>query len=731
MACTASFSKIPEEIIVKTIILLCLTSFVTSTTAVAATSQLTTRIFWTGGATLCTPTDCLDSNFWNGTYACNYDSLGNWNNGTATFLDPLTPLKRAARMDSMGSNGLLSDGSGSDYLVTQIKISVGGRFNCMNLDEGVYAVFSVDDVPINDVGPLPSSPDGCSCPTCITTYNVTSIAHSSGWPNYVYNGYNTLSIYIPENSQNAMCISYVDVTVIFVPVDPIVYMSLPPWGPVSGGTVVTFFGTNFIPGVTYLCLFGNNSSPTEGVVQNKELMTCTTPSSDVVGSVPILLYVVTTSVTINPGISFQYYLEPTLTQPVPSKGLCDGNATVLIQGANFQNISTMRCLWNSQPQTDPARYINSSFISCTTVEAGSGLSFAIAVSVNGQDRTSGTVTYTCVSADASTSDDGLKIPGWAWIVIVFAAVVTIVAFLVIGSRRCAQKNEEWEKDHTNGIHTPLLSGSGMISDVFVKQVDPRSIRILQKIGKGTFGEVYKGLWNGTEVAIKFFNMPSQADGQFLQDFNKEVNIMKSLRHPNVLQFLGSYVEPPNVCIVMEFMSRGSLYKILHDETAVLDMKLVTRMIIDAARGMNYLHKSNPIIIHRDLKSHNLLVDENWKVKVCDFGLSTIFTQEGLSMTACGTPSWSAPEILRNEKYTEKADVYSFGIVLWECISREDPYAGMAPFQVVIAVGTKGLRPTVPPHCPANWSNLMQECWQENASKRPSFDECIERLEGML
>ena len=84
-------------------------------------------------------------------------------------------------------------------------------------------------------------------------------------------------------------------------------MSLPPWGPMNGGTVVTFFGTNFIPGVSYQCLFGNDTTPTDGTVQNKELMTCVTPTVAEVGYVPILLYVATTGVTINPGVNYQYY----------------------------------------------------------------------------------------------------------------------------------------------------------------------------------------------------------------------------------------------------------------------------------------------------------------------------------------------------------------------------------------------------------------------------------------
>jgi len=180
------------------------------------------------------------------------------------------------------------------------------------------------------------------------------------------------------------------------------------------------------------------------------------------------------------------------------------------------------------------------------------------------------------------------------------------------------------------------------------------------------------------------------------------------------------------------MPRGSLFKILHDQTMKLQIETIRRMMLDAARGMNYLHKSDPVIIHRDLKSHNLLVDENWKVKVCDFGLSKILETQSdfTTMTACGTPSWTAPEILRNEIYTEKADIYSFGIVLWECMTREDPYSGMPPFQVVLAVGTKGMRPTVPSDCPPVWGTLIVDCWQEKPEVRPSFDLIMERLEQM-
>jgi len=259
-------------------------------------------------------------------------------------------------------------------------------------------------------------------------------------------------------------------------------------------------------------------------------------------------------------------------------------------------------------------------------------------------------------------------------------------------------------------------------------VDISEIVLKERIGRGSVGDVYRGYWRGTEVAIK--KMPTVNITQnFMKDMLREAEIMKSIRHPNVLTFMGASTEWPDICIITEYMPKGSLWQVLHDPNVPLSWELLRRMAIDAATGMNFLHCSN--IIHRDLKSHNLLVDNNWKVKVADFGLSKMIEEKCTStMTACGTPCWTAPEVLRHQTYSIRADVYSFGICLWEMATRSDPYQNVPPFQVILHVATKGLRPQLAPEIPAEWSALIEHCWNDDPEKRPTFAEIQELLEKM-
>jgi len=156
-----------------------------------------------------------------------------------------------------------------------------------------------------------------------------------------------------------------------------------------------------------------------------------------------------------------------------------------------------------------------------------------------------------------------------------------------------------------------------------------------------------------------------------------------------------------------------------------------KFALDAAKGMLYLHLSNPVILHRDLKSDNLLVTRDWTAKVGDFGL-TRFLSEKKAMTQVGTPMWMAPEIIMGKKYTEKADVYAFGIILWEILTRQEPYEEKEPMQIVVEVVNDGLRPTIPrEHENSPLVPLMKDCWAQDPDQRPTFNIIVDRIEALF
>ncbi|CAI5491480.1 unnamed protein product [Closterium sp. Naga37s-1] len=250
------------------------------------------------------------------------------------------------------------------------------------------------------------------------------------------------------------------------------------------------------------------------------------------------------------------------------------------------------------------------------------------------------------------------------------------------------------------------------------------------ITAGACGTVYHGTWNGSDVAVKVFAR-HDISADFMHDFKKEIRIMEKLRHPNILLFMAAVASLDHLAIVTEFLPRGSLFRLLHRRTAGLTRLRLLRMALDVARGVIYLHKCSPPVVHHDLKSANLLVDKNWTVKVGDFGLSKMKFATYLSArSGRGTPQWMAPEVLRNEPSNEKSDVYSFGVVLWEMATRQVPWEGMNPMQVVGAVGFLEQQLPLPPSINPAMRLLISDCWR-SPNERPSFDEITSRLKMMV
>jgi len=267
----------------------------------------------------------------------------------------------------------------------------------------------------------------------------------------------------------------------------------------------------------------------------------------------------------------------------------------------------------------------------------------------------------------------------------------------------------------------VLSASG-------GKIDANDIEIDELIGQGSFANVYRGKIHETDVAVKVIKCVSNMDLE--QSLLSEAALMVKLRHPNIVLFMGACIKTPDLFLVTEFMLNGSVREILDSKDVGIEPEHIKRLAIDASKGMTYLHSKK--IVHRDLKTHNLLVDGSWNVKVADFGLSrTMIEQESGTMTACGTPSWAAPEVLRRDHYTHKADVYSFAICLWEMCTRQRPYGELKPYQVVISVATDGLRPDLKTYpIPPYFEQVIVNCWNDKPEERPDFTQLRDILAAL-
>ncbi|XP_031100004.1 serine/threonine/tyrosine-protein kinase HT1-like [Ipomoea triloba] len=261
--------------------------------------------------------------------------------------------------------------------------------------------------------------------------------------------------------------------------------------------------------------------------------------------------------------------------------------------------------------------------------------------------------------------------------------------------------------------------------------DMSQLYIGNKFASGRHSRIYRGIYKQRDVAIKLISQPEE-DGDlaaFLEkQFTSEVALLLRLKHPNIITFIAACKKPPVFCIITEYLPGGSLRKYLHQqEPYSVPLNLVLKLALDIARGMQYLHAQG--ILHRDLKSENLLLDEDMCVKVADFGISCLESQCGSAKGFTGTYRWMAPEMIKEKHHTKKVDVYSFGIVLWELLTALTPFDNMTPEQAAFAVCQKNARPPLPSECPKAFQKLVNRCWASNPQKRPHFETIVTILES--
>ncbi|XP_052530558.1 mitogen-activated protein kinase kinase kinase 20 isoform X2 [Tympanuchus pallidicinctus] len=248
------------------------------------------------------------------------------------------------------------------------------------------------------------------------------------------------------------------------------------------------------------------------------------------------------------------------------------------------------------------------------------------------------------------------------------------------------------------------------------------LQFFENCGGGSFGSVYRARWisQDKEVAVKK-----------LLKIEKEAEILSVLSHKNIIQFYGAVIEPPNYGIVTEYASAGSLFDYINsNKSEEMDMDHIMTWATDIAKGMHYLHMEAPVkVIHRDLKSRNVVIAADGVLKICDFGASR-FHSHTTHMSLVGTFPWMAPEVIQSLPVSETCDTYSYGVVLWEMLTREVPFKGLEGLQVAWLVVEKNERLTIPSSCPRSFAELMHQCWEADSKKRPSFKQIISILESM-
>lgn len=332
----------------------------------------------------------------------------------------------------------------------------------------------------------------------------------------------------------------------------------------------------------------------------------------------------------------------------------------------------------------------------------------------------------------------------------------------------------------HGRRQRLLSGPGgkkarmrrasLYVSTECREIDVQAeVKIAECVGDGGFGRVFRGDWQGTPVAVKRLHRQDLSQ-EVLDAMKDEIGVMTRLHHPNIVMLMGMCTAPPWVSVVTEFLGKparttnggtayiATVHQLLHSTVTKLTNRHIKSFSLDVARGMSYLHNCLPPIIHRDLKSANLLLTISLQVKIADFGTAstrTALTRQGSPSSpltpeeimtkvnadddddeeedkqVATTMAYAAPEVMMGGHVGLPCDVFSFGVVLWELFAREKPWDGIHPIKVSYMVGKEGQRLEIPTNIPESVARLIGECWETDPYARPSFPELLRRIDAAI
>jgi len=256
----------------------------------------------------------------------------------------------------------------------------------------------------------------------------------------------------------------------------------------------------------------------------------------------------------------------------------------------------------------------------------------------------------------------------------------------------------------------------------------KDFKDLKEIARGGFGKVYIAYCQDYgEVAIKTIEFESLDDS-----FEREMAIVSTLNHPNITRYYGFYNGDKGRSIVMEYAKNGNLYDFLEkcrDEDIDLPIELRYQICLGICRGIKSIHKKD--IVHRDLKTPNILLNRSMKPLITDFGQSKRDKRNLTTLNnSHGTYKWKAPETY-DGKFTKKSDIFSLGIILWEIITMEELFKDMTDYQIIDFVKNKDRRPEFPGDFPMFLKNIIMKCWDKNPDNRPDVSNVLDFIEKII
>jgi len=288
-----------------------------------------------------------------------------------------------------------------------------------------------------------------------------------------------------------------------------------------------------------------------------------------------------------------------------------------------------------------------------------------------------------------------------------------------------QSNYEKNKQEEEGAKkapTPLPQQQNLILDHFLnKSIDPAThFKDMKKIGEGAAGEVYLATetQSGRRIAIK--KMPLNAQNMKL--LVNEIDIMKSSKHPNVTEYIDCFIVDDKLWVTMEYMNGGCLTEVLEQfENVQMTEEQIALCCLETLKGLAYIHRLHRI--HRDIKSDNILLNLKGEVKLADFGYAAQLTQQREKRTTIvGTPYWMAPELIRGQKYDQKVDLWSLGIMVMEMAEGEPPYMEFPPLRALFLITTKGIPGLKQPDIwSSEFSDFISQCLKKDPVERPDAE----------